>query len=132
MKYLSHLWILNFNYLSFYVFLFLRRGYEDNQGFDHLQPSYDTPYSSYPQQAQSAHNHNPHVPQTPGMAMNHLNTGRGPYDTTSTDYETNDYSRRGGGGGGGAGDYYQNPTTAYGGDYFKFPLFTQYNKLVNV
>ncbi|XP_058979789.1 KH domain-containing, RNA-binding, signal transduction-associated protein 2-like isoform X2 [Musca domestica] len=90
------------------------RGYEDNQGFDHLQPSYDAPYSSYPQQAQSAHNHNPHVPQTPGMAMNHLNTGRGPYDTTSTDYETNDYSRRGGGGGGGAGDYYQNPTTAYG------------------
>ncbi|XP_073846200.1 quaking related 54B [Musca autumnalis] len=88
------------------------RGYEDNQGFDHLPPSYDTPYSPYPQ-AQSTHNHNPHIPQTPGMGINHLNTGRGPYDTAG-DYESNDYNRRGGGGGGAGADYYQNPTTAYG------------------
>ncbi|XP_061394388.1 KH domain-containing, RNA-binding, signal transduction-associated protein 2 [Musca vetustissima] len=90
------------------------RGYEDNQGFDHLPATgYDPPYSAYPPQTAAAHNHNPHVPPTAGMGMNHLNAGRGPYDTTANDYETNDYTRRGGGGGT-AGDYYQNPTTAYG------------------
>lgn len=98
-----------FVYMYLSMLWFCRRGYDDNQAFDHLQQGYDANYS-YPPQAPSAHNHNLHVPQTPGMGINHLNTTRGPYDTN--DYEANEYNRR--------GDYYQNPSTTYGGDYFEF------------